>query len=311
MPFQLNSKNLCLTYPRCDVGPTSAIEQLTAVFEKHDTKYLCVSQEQHKDGGFHLHAAVALGQPFRTRDPRFADLRAGDGTRSFHASVESARRFGDWVRYVKKDGKFIEVGEYNKGSSDRLEPDQLIERAKSMDLVSFMAYCSVHKYQMAKDIWSLAHEDVSMTIDVDDLIEGVVDDRFKRIAERTTWNQNLTLLIVGEAGIGKTTWAKQMMPKPILFVSHMDDLRKFRADYHKSILFDDVCVNHMPETAQIHLVDTENPRSIHVRYGTVRIPARTPKVFTCNTFPVRREINAIKRRTQLLLCFEDDLVKFF
>lgn len=164
---------------------------------------------------------------------------------------------------------------------------------------------------MAKDIWTLAHEDTSMTIDIDDKVEGDISAKFERLSSKLTWNHNLTLLIIGEAGIGKTTWAKQMMPRPILFVSHMDDLRKFKPNFHKSILFDDVKINHMPETAQIHLVDTENPRSIHVRYGTVRIPARTPKVFTCNTFPVTHELAAIKRRTQLLLCFKDDLDRVF
>ena len=142
---------------------------------------------------------------------------------------------------------------------------------------------------------------------VEDDIMGDVSVGFANLVESVEWNQKLTLLIIGESGIGKTTWAKRMMPKPILFVSHMDDLRKFKLSYHKSILFDDVKISHMPETAQIHLLDTENPRSIHVRYGTVRIPARTPKVFTCNTYPVTYELPAIKRRTQLLLCYETNL----
>jgi len=214
---------------------------------------------------------------------------------------------------VKKGGVFLEEGEENdnKNEVDRLTPDELLEKAKSLDLVSFLAYCSVHKYQMAKDIWSLAHEDTSMTIEMGDTIEGVISEKFQRLATRLEWNMELTLLIVGEAGVGKTTWAKTIMPKPILFVSHLDDLRKFRANYHKSILFDDVSITHMPHTAQIHLVDNENPRSIHVRYGTVRIPARTVKVFTCNSFPVTSELPAIKRRVQLLSCHKDDLDRVF
>lgn len=216
---------------------------------------------------------------------------------------------------MKKDGNFIEDGDEEeqeiKDDSDRLKPSELIEKAKSLNIVEFLAFCSVHKYQMAKDIWHLAHEDNSMSICEGDDIMGDISDKFARLANRLEWNTKLTLLIIGESGIGKTTWAKQMMPKPILFVSHMDDLRKFKIDYHKSILFDDVRINHMPETAQIHLLDTENPRSIHVRYGTVRIPANTPKVFTCNSYPVTYELPAIKRRTQLLLCFKDNLDRFF
>lgn len=305
--FQLNSKQICLTYPHCDLPLPDVIDQLTKTFDSYSITYIVACSESHENGEPHRHAAIALTKTFRTRSCSAFDLRSRDGNRSFHPNVQSARRFGDWVRYVKKDGEFLEVGSYNKDSSDRLTPDQLIEHAKSMDMVQFIAFCSVHKYQMAKDIWALAHEDVSMTIDFDDVIEGVIDERFEMMAKSIVWDQNLTLLVIGEAGIGKTTWAKQTMPKPILFVSHLDDLRKFKPNKHKSILFDDVSIAHMPETAQIHLVDQENPRSIHVRYGTVRIPARTPKVFTCNTFPVNHGLNAIKRRTQLLLCFEDDL----
>lgn len=214
---------------------------------------------------------------------------------------------------MKKDGDFIEEGDEKeiKEASDRLSPSELVTMAKDMDLLEFLAFCSVNQYQLAKDIWSIAHEDKSLTIDFEDSIEGVICDKFKRLTSKMEWNHKLTLLIVGEAGIGKTTWAKQMMPRPILFVSHLEDLRKFKMNYHKSILFDDVSITHMPLTSQIHIVDTENPRSIHVRYGTVRIPAGVPKVFTSNTFPVTSEYPAIKRRTQFLSCFKDDLDKIF
>lgn len=237
----------------------------------------------------------------------------GDARRSYHPNVQSARRFGAWVRYVKKGGDFLEEGLENeiKEASDRLSPSELVSMAKDMDLLDFLAFCSCNQYQLARDIWSIAHEDRSLTIDIDDSVEGIIDEKFQRLASRLEWNSKLTLLIVGEAGIGKTTYAKQMMPRPILFVSHLEDLRKFKPNFHKSILFDDVTITHMPLPAQIHLVDTENPRSIHVRYGTVRIPAGVPKVFTSNEFPVTSQYPAIGRRTQLLQCFKDDLDKFF
>lgn len=313
--FQLNSRKICLTYPRCDVSTEHAISYLKGLLSSFTVEYICVSRESHADGGSHLHSAIRTTTAIRTRSANYFDLvdGQGNGRITYHPNVQSARRFSDWVKYVKKDGNFMEEGSEQeiKEDSDRLEPSELIEKAKSLDLVSFLAFCSVNKYQMAKDIWSLAHEDNSLTIDIGDTVEGVVSEKFKRLSSRIEWNTRLTLLIIGEAGIGKTTWAKQMMPRPILFVSHLDDLRKFKPNFHKSILFDDVSITHMPQTAQIHLVDTENPRSIHVRYGTVRIPANTPKVFTCNSFPVTHELAAIKRRTQLLLCFKDDLDRYF
>jgi len=171
----------------------------------------------------------------------------------------------------------------------------------------FLAYCSVHRLLYAKAIWDNYHTDTMMTLSSDMNFEGDIDPRFQRLVDKTEFHENLTLLIVGEAGIGKTTWAKRTIPKPCLFVTHIDDLRKFKVGYHLSILFDDVSVTHFPETAQIHLVDWENTRSVHVRYGTARIPAGIRKIFTCNTLPVSICNAAVLRRTQVLFCNQTDL----
>lgn len=171
----------------------------------------------------------------------------------------------------------------------------------------FLAYCSVHRLLYAKAIWDNYHTDTIMTLTSDMDFAGNIDPRFQALVDNFEFHDNLTLLVVGEAGIGKTTWAKKTIPKPCLFVTHIDDLRKFKVGYHVSILFDDVCVTHFPDTAQIHLVDYENPRSVHVRYGTARIPAGIHKIFTCNTLPVSIHHAAISRRSQVLYCYQNDL----
>lgn len=202
-----------------------------------------------------------------------------------------------------EDGEF----DINKDKPPRVTPEELMDLARSSEQAEFLAYCSVHKYFGGKDIWNLVHEDKSLTITSDTNIEGIISTEFQALANNFVWNKNLTLLIVGESGIGKTTWAKQVIPKPCLFVSHIDDLRKFKPNYHLSILFDDVSILHMPETAQIHLTDAENPRSIHCRYGTARIPAGTVKIFTCNSVPVDTNSLAISRRIQILFAYKADL----
>jgi len=85
----------------------------------------------------------------------------------------------------------------------------------------------------------------------------------------------------GPPGCGKTEYAKQLLPDA-LFVTHMDDLRQFSPENYTGIIFDDMAFAHMPREAQIHIVDFDNPRSIHVRYGTALIPAGTIKIFTTN-----------------------------
>lgn len=118
-----------------------------------------------------------------------------------------------------------------------------------------------------------------------------------------TQNLELThlksIVVIGASGVGKTTWATKHIPKPALLVTHMDDLKRFDKSRHKAILFDDVDFKHLPITSQIHIVDSNLPRSIHVRYGTVTIPKDTQKIFTCNEFPFQ-EHDAIKRRIYLI-----------
>jgi len=322
MPFQIKTSQFCVTYPKCDGKPSELIEFLKRTFNAYEPLYILAVREKHADDTYHLHAAVKLGRIYRSRQQSFLDWN-WDGSGSYnHPNIQSARRFSDWVKYCKKsisdasiDPSWVaEFGtlELNKSASEeRITPEDLITKAKEMDLLSFMAFCSVNKYQMARDIWSMAHEDTTLTIQDGEVINGTVDKRFERLTAKVSIEQNKTLVIVGEAGIGKTTWAKKTLTKPLLFVSHLEDLRKFKPGFHQSILFDDVSITHLPITSQIHLVDTENPRSIHVRYGTIRMPAGVTKCFTCNSFPVCLEHPAIKRRTQLLLCFKDDLERFF
>lgn len=90
-----------------------------------------------------------------------------------------------------------------------------------------------------------------------------------------------SIIIWGDSGIGKTEFAKYNLPKA-LFVTHMDDLVKFNPDIYNGIIFDDMSFSHLHREAQIHLVDQDNPRSIHVRYTVATIPANTKKLFLTN-----------------------------
>jgi hypothetical protein len=110
-----------------------------------------------------------------------------------------------------------------------------------------------------------------------------------------------SLIIWGEAGIGKTCWARALMPTAI-FVSHMDDLLSYDTSVHDGIIFDDMDFKHLPRTAQIHLVDTDEPRSIHCRYSVAHIPAGTKKVFLTNERHgeiLLTQDSAIKRRISI------------
>lgn len=109
------------------------------------------------------------------------------------------------------------------------------------------------------------------------------------------FEKSCTHMVVGPPNCGKTQYALAHFNKP-LFVTHMDDLRNFHHKVHDGIIFDDMSFTHLNRNAQIHIVDQDQSRSIHIRYGTARIPKRTKKIFTCNynCFNLRDE--AIARR---------------
>lgn len=89
----------------------------------------------------------------------------------------------------------------------------------------------------------------------------------------------LPVILWGPPGIGKTSFAKAHFQNPLI-VSHMDDLLNFMD--HDGIVFDDMSFKHMPRSAQIHITDTDEDRSIHCRYRCANIPAGTKKIFCTN-----------------------------
>ncbi|AXQ66588.1 MAG: replication protein [Circoviridae sp.] len=100
-------------------------------------------------------------------------------------------------------------------------------------------------------------------------------------------------VVYGPTGTRKTSYCVSKYPEA-LFVRHMDDLKRY--DRHQVIIFDDMSFSHLPRTAQIHLVDWDQPSSIHIRYGTAIIPRHILKIFTTNIRDIFSEDAAIDRR---------------
>jgi len=192
--------------------------------------------------------------------------------------------------------------EPSRPQKELVPAELIINNATNFTKGNFLVWMSQNKLQYASQIWDNFHKDNMITIQDGDVIAGIVNPKFRDLITEVNWVEEKCLILIGDTGVGKTTYAKQIIPKPALFITHVDDLKKFEPGYHKSILFDDVCFNHYPIQSQIHLVDYENPRSIHVRYGIARIPAGVAKIFTCNEDPINIRHPAIRRRVQVIRC---------
>lgn len=113
-----------------------------------------------------------------------------------------------------------------------------------------------------------------------------------------------TTLVYGNSNTGKTSFVKAHFNNP-LFCSHIDNLKRFDVTKHDAIIFDDMAFDHWPIASVIHLVDMDEERTIHIRYGTVTIPAGVQKVFTSNKKEIfykpendTEQIRAIERRVE-------------
>jgi len=107
---------------------------------------------------------------------------------------------------------------------------------------------------------------------------------------------DIPVVLVGSAGIGKTSFALAHFVNPLL-VRHKDDLLKI-TKAHDGIVFDDMDFTHWPRTAQIHITDFDFPSSIDVKFGTAVIPARMKRIFTCNYYPFQMDAS-IERRVRV------------
>lgn len=224
---------------------------------------------------------------------RLSTIKGIPGFERAHLEARKGKR-EQAADYCKKDGQYEEYGVLNSGKHNKLK--DAVEAAK--------------KGATVRDLWN-QHAEV-MVRNSKGILEGrkywkeeVKYDPEGFNLTDYAWNSEISedvfkkrsLILCGPSGIGKTTWAKLRWPSH-LFVSHMDDLGRY--DGEEAIIFDDMMFSHLPRSSQIHLVDVENTRSIHIRYQVAVIPAFTKKIFLTN-LPLIFDLNdsAIKRRVDL------------
>lgn len=280
--FRVNAKHLFLTYPKANFNHEELYRRLC---EKLPINYCIVATELHQDGEPHNHVYIKCDKKTDIRDSRLLDF---DG---HHPNIQSCQSHIRTINYVKKSGNYSEFGERKN--------DNIYDLAKTLPYEEFMQHCLEKKipYGYACDAIRRAAS-IDPTITEETELKGTIDQRLQWYGFDEL-NDNKSYVLIGPSGCGKTTWALKHAPKPSLFVSHIDDLKHLKPHIHKSIIFDDMDFKQWPKTSQIHLVDRFLPRSIHVRYGTVKIPAGIAKIFTCNEYPfevheaITRRVNKI------------------
>lgn len=305
--FQLNAKSVFLTYPKAQFP---LFEYLAWARTLPNFEYATVSSESHEDGSLHRHALIQFSKPMRTRNAKIFDYKGN------HCNIQGARSPAATRQYVQKDGNYLEEGEFvetksKAGEKEVVPAEEILDKAEKMTFVQYLAWASEHRVMYAEKIWNAAaKKDISTILDDSDYRYDYLDPAFYDLMMDQDIVPGKTMIMMGASGIGKTVLAKKLIPKPALFVSHVDQLKNFRVGYHNGIVFDDISFNHTPRENQIAIVDYDNPRAIHCRHTVATIPAGITKIFTCNQAPLDILDEAIARRVQVIECGHGHLNKY-
>lgn len=294
MSYRFQGKHVSLTYPQASFALEDGLTYLRNKSSGSRTvTKVVICSETHADGSLHRHAYVRYSGRINLSNPRFFDF-AG-----CHPNVQSTNNIQAWINYIQEDGDFLEWEAESQGGS-------LYENAETMDERGFFEWANTNRvpYGFAQRAWESSRRAVNQ-ITFDDDNNPFLDLNLPNNRElgNHLLSTDLTNILVGPTGCGKTVYCFRNLIKPMLMVSHIDDLKHFDPTRHRSVLFDDMKFDHLPLQAQIHLCDRGLPRSIHRRYGTTLIPAGVQVAITCNERPFQYH-PAIARRCHSLIINE-------
>lgn len=317
MSFRAAGSSFLITWSQINYDGESTdflLQTLLPLFRLLGTpSSLIVALEDHQDGGRHVHCFVCFSPRI---DRRVSSQLDAFGKHPNIAPKRTRREQSAAYTYCKKDGNFVEWGDpisfdssatssQHSNPGSRSEPvSNLADRVSEHSTYpSWLQFCYERGVPSGycTELWRSCRVGVE-TLESSDPVEGNIScDRL--LGMHFDLELYRALVLVGPSGCGKTTWARRHSPRPCLFVRHVDDLRHFRAGFHLSIIFDDMCFagdlngrGAWPRTSQIHLVDFDVGSSIHCRYVTVYIPAGVYKVFTGNSYMFTGPDEAIDRR---------------
>lgn len=251
-----------------------APEIMTHLKAMGPTKKIIIAKEAHPEtGGNHFHALVIFQKRLRARTGQMNPFYLRNQT--IKCNVQLVKNVFAVETYVRKDGNVLEEGPQSPESAWQdilsVAVDESVEsallllaekRPRDFALHATSAEANLKRWRamktrptpMCKPIESFTH---APRINPD-------------------WK---VLIVAGRTGLGKTQWAKALMPgAPVL--RHLDLLSEF--DLSHGLVLDDIGVGHLPFTMILNLLDFEEDGHIHVRYRVAVIPAGTRRIFTTN-----------------------------
>jgi len=254
-----------------------------------DCVYIVTAHEEHEDGTPHRHVLVKYQTRHDCRTTTF-DFEG------HHPNVQRPQNWNASENYVKKDGQFIEWRD------DEVQLSNVFDVARRSSYETFVIHCLNNNISAGwgRMVWDYVTQPLIVPIYDEDPNPELNLPLQRSLSELAfTPEDRTTYLVNGPPGIGKTVAVLRLVPKPVMLVSHIDQLKELTSKV-KSVVFDDCSFLHLPRTGQLAICDRYLPHAIHRRYGTSMIPSGTLVVMTSNVLPVDVDDTAIARRCTII-----------
>lgn len=271
-------------------------------------KRCIVAEEDHQDGGLHIHGLVEF-ECRKDINEKFFDIGSEHPNIKVPPPADSKLWLHNhWTYCQKEDPAPLTYGDLPEGLRKRKRDDYAREAftlARTRSVEAAMKFTEEH---MAADLLK-AYDTMyrAFTLARNQAVKP--SNPAKELSSFTRaplivegWT---ALYFSGPTGLGKTQYARALLPEATV-ISHRDQLRD--VDFSKGVIFDDFDVCKWPPAAVIHLLDWDEPRGIDIKHGHVVIPPHTRKIITHNSSFDRwvpegatdDQVQAMRRRIQVV-----------
>ena len=234
MPFRCNVRNFFLTYSQ---APGLSKDRIARFLTHEHTfadklNWFVVCQESHRDQGIHFHVVVNYAVKYDCRNQRSFDID------QVHPKIEPAKDIQASIKYVKKDGDFLEYGEIPQAKRKWIDLDNAADAKEAWEIV---------KQTSPRDYW-LNLEKLEYSINKRFRKEMPRYDRqwdhpftISNIMQQWLDQRNVTdrpksVILYGPSRTGKTAWARSIGPH--MYFNGMFDLSQWN-DAAEYAIFDD------------------------------------------------------------------------
>lgn len=243
MAFRLSTKQIAFTFSQTEMPKELVLASYRRMFE--DTlEDWCVVQEEHKDGGKHIHGYIKLKNKLETRNQNYLDINGE------HGHYKGVRGLEGWIEYLlKEDSAPLQSQDW---ASWLLKSKNHLKRRRNKEMTDMLMEMGPYKMLQLGEIapsqyktWKNAYEliirdkDQEEALQKEDLPTSLPND----------WNLTLNFdldnkrchfwIYSHSPNMGKTTWLNKLTAR-------------YRAAWWN---ISEVYQNHIPIDTELILID--------------------------------------------------------